>query len=695
MKKNLYLDQLSHYLLICTIVFSCLYSSFAETELIIPGGDWRDTDGKLIAATEGGIIKVGDIYYLWGMDRSANNYTFVGINLYSSSDLKNWTFVNQILKKTSHPDLDNDAVIERAKILHNKRSGQFVIWMHYEGHNAYSIAEVAYATCTTIGGDYVFQSHFRPMGIDSRDINVYQDADGKAYLICTTLGNQNVSLFELDSAYTSIVREVFRGSARNGMECEGHAIINTGGYYFWLMSWCTGWDFNDNHYFYARTLAGPWTAGGKIATSTTHTYESQVGFAVTVSGSEKTTFLYTGDRWSVRNFGMSRIVLLPIELNGTALSVKWHDQYDINTQTGVWTPGAKNFIDGVYTITAKHSGLVLGSNGSAVQQQQYTGSPDQLWRIQNIGASHFRITSMESGKVMDISGASREVGAKLLQYDWNDGYNQKWHIIDCGDGYHRFVNVNTLCKTLEILNSSTNAGTDAVLGDFSYSNNQLWRIATANQDIISGETYRIENRGSRKVLVTEEGGGYITQRASAYNVNQLWTFEDLFNGYFVLKTADGKALDNGGSVQNNSFISTGTEDKQYSQQWQLVHIENGCYKIINRISGKVLDNKDGLTEDGNPVIQYSDYASTNQNQQWRFIKADIVSTDDHFGQEEKLVRKNPGFSVAGHDLFDLHGRKVHSDRAGSTGTKQGYVSRGVYLFRQKQASKAEYRVILQ
>ncbi|NLD99814.1 MAG: beta-xylosidase, partial [Fibrobacter sp.] len=70
-----------------------IQSFAAETEMIVPGGDWRDTDGKLISATEGGIIKVGDLYYLWGMDRSANNYTFVGVNLYSSSDLKNWKFV--------------------------------------------------------------------------------------------------------------------------------------------------------------------------------------------------------------------------------------------------------------------------------------------------------------------------------------------------------------------------------------------------------------------------------------------------------------------------------------------------------------------------------------------------------------------------------------------------------------------------
>jgi sucrose-6-phosphate hydrolase SacC (GH32 family) len=538
--------------LIFTFIFSLFLQSIlsnnaalAQMNTIVPGGDWRDTNGNLIAATEGGIINVDGMYYLWGMDRSKSNYTFEGINLYSSPDLKNWTFVNQILKKTSHAELNNGAVVERAKLLHNKKTGQFIIWMHYEGYNAYSVAEVGYATCNTIGGNYTFRSHFRPMNIDSRDINVYQDNDGKAYLICTTKGNQNVSLFELDENYTGIVKEVYRGSASNDMECEGHAIIKTGGYYFWLMSWCTGWDFNDNRYFYSKTLAGPWTSGGNIAVTNTHTYESQVGFAVPVVGTETTTFLYMGDRWSVNNFAMSRIVLLPITVSGTKLSVGWNDQYNIDTKTGVWAPGAANFQNGVYKITAKHSGKVLGTNGSAVQQQNYAGASSQHWRIQNLGASFFRITNIESGKVIDINGASRDAGAKAIQYNWNDAYNQKWQIIDCGDGYHRFVSVNTLGKALQISGASDAAGANAELGVFNYSNNQLWEISAVSDKIQSGNTYRIVNRTSNKVL--DGIANQVVQNSVGNSGSQIWEVTDLRNGYYSIASS----LERTYHLQNN------------------------------------------------------------------------------------------------------------------------------------------------
>src|ERR1035437_3124715 len=456
----------------------------ASMQTIVPGGDWYHTSGNIIYATEGGILNYNGTYYLWGMDRSANNSTFTGVNLYSSPDLKNWTFVNKILKSTSNTLLGGGVTIERAKILYNSSTNQFVMWMHYEDHNAYNVAEVAYATCGTIGGDYTFQSHFQPMGLDSRDMNVYQDTDGKAYLICTTLGNQNVSLFALDPTYTSVTSEVFRGAASNNMACEGHAIIKSGGYYFWIMSWCSGWDFNDNHYYYATSLAGPWTSGGNIATANAHTYESQGGWAFQVTGSGGSTFIYMGDRWSVNNFSMSRMVMLPISVNGTTLQMPWHDQWDIDTQTGLWQTGPQTVWNGPCKIINRHSGKVLDVNGGSTADSavvdQYTdnGGANQKWTITNLGGSDYTITSVNSGKVLDITSSGRTAGSTAIQYTSNGGYNQKWHIIDSsrGAGYYRLVNVNTLCKTIEIPAGSTTDWTQAALGNFNYSDYQEWQI---------------------------------------------------------------------------------------------------------------------------------------------------------------------------------------------------------------------------
>jgi len=681
--RHINFKSLIHFILFSVM---CLFSvSFSQNEMIVPGGDWRDTDGKIIAATEGGVIKIGDYFYLWGMDRSADNYAFVGVNLYKSKDLKNWTFVNQILKKTTHADLNNNAVIERAKILYNSKTGKCVMWMHFEGQNAYKIAEVAYATCDSISGNYTFVKHFRPMDVDSRDINVYQDDDGKGYLICTTEGNQSVTLFELDETYTSVVKQIYRGYASSDMECEGHAIIRTGGYYFWLMSWCTGWDFNDNHYFYSSSLAGPWKSGGNIAVSNTHTYESQVGFAVTVKGSDKTTFLYTGDRWTVNNYGASRIVLLPIEVSGTALKVNWYDQWDIDAKTGLWSAGSGNFSDGIYSITAKHSGLALGTDGSAVQQQTFTGAANQLWRIQNLGASHFKITSVESGKVFDVNGASKDAGAKILQYAWSDAYNQKWQIIDCGDGFHRFVSVNTLGKSIEIANSVKTAGTDAVLGTYAYKDNQMWKIAYVNSNVVSGKSYMIVNKTSGKALDISAAGSII-QSAQTRTSGQVWKALDLYNGCFTFSaSANSAVLDNAGSSQNGSQISTGTSDKRFSQQWQLVNVKDKYFKLVNRYSGKVIDNKDGSTADGSAIIQYTDNASSNENQQWEFVLTDIVGIN----QSHSVKGKTRQTVSNDYEIYDLRGCAVSKNCELNKIKKGSGISAGLFIVRSKNRSSVK------
>ncbi len=688
-------SQLHFYTMIFLLIFSLVMAVHSKTESIIPGGDWRDSDGNLIAATEGGFIKVGDLYYLWGMDRSANNYTFTGVNLYSSPDLKKWTFVNKILKNTSHADLNGGAVIERAKILHNQKTGKFVMWMHFEGKNPYSIAEVAYATCNTIGANYTFQSHFRPLDIDSRDINVYQDDNGKGYLICTTFGNQNVSLFELDSTYTKVVREVYRGSASTDMECEGHAIIKTGGYYFWLMSWCTGWDFNDNHYFYAPSLEGPWKSGGNIATANTHTYESQVGFALTVPGSKTTSFLYTGDRWSVSNYSMSRIVFLPLQVSGTTLKLPWTDEWNIDAKTGECFTGSKHFMDGVYTITARHSGLVLGVNGISVQQQTPTGTETQLWRIQNVGASHFKITSVATGQTIDISDESRTPGAKALVYDWKDSYNQKFQIVDCGKGYYRLVSVNTLGKTLEIANSSTASGADAVIGDFAYKDNQLWQIKAQNSDINPGKLYMLVNATSGKAITTGPNpeDTLVFQNSPVKNEQQTWICKDLYNGFYLITNLnDGTALDNSSSVVNGSMISHRKPDTLHAQQWQIVKVKDNYYKLINRLSGKVIDNKDSSKVDGTPIIQYDDYAVNSTNQQWRFEIVDKVLVRNNAG--ERFNKSHFGIQEKKEcSIYNLQGRKVVSFTGEYNINRLNKLSQGTYFLSQRSNSQGSMKQI--
>lgn len=478
------------------VLLCCTTNSNAQSTLY-PGGDWYDTNGNIVNAVEGGIMKVGSLYYLWGMDRSQNNYTFRGVNLYSSPDLKTWTFVNTILSNASHADVASGSVVERPKLLHNTTTGQFVLWVHYEGWNAYATSEVGYATSSTIGGNYTWQGHYRPLGLDSKDMNVFKDTDGKAYMISSITNNSQVVIMELNASYTGHVREVYRGSGANtssGFGCEGHALIKTGGVYFLIESMCSGWDTNDNRYYTATSLAGPWMLRGLVAPSGAKTYQSQVTNAFAVTGSSGTTFVYIGDRWSTGNYSMTRLILLPLQISGTTLSLPWYDQWTINTTTGAWSNGAAVNYSGRFRIVNRNSGKVMDvvsastADHALIKQYGWNGGTNQQFTIQNLGRGEYRIVAVHSNKSLDNPNLSRTVGTNIIQYTSNNNFNQKWHIIPCKGGYYRFVSVNTLGKTLGVSGASQADGAGVVLSDFNFANDQQWQLVPVTTTARTNET---------------------------------------------------------------------------------------------------------------------------------------------------------------------------------------------------------------
>jgi len=135
----------------------------------IPNGQlWLDTDGDDIQAHGGGFLKVDDTYYWVGEDKSHNSAVFGGVNLYSSTDLENWTNHGQILTVDSTDAAGNrplaHAKLERPKLLYNAPTDKYVLWGHYETSGSYSASEVLVATADTVDGPYTVdeKGHFRP-----------------------------------------------------------------------------------------------------------------------------------------------------------------------------------------------------------------------------------------------------------------------------------------------------------------------------------------------------------------------------------------------------------------------------------------------------------------------------------------------------------------------------------------------------
>src|SRR4051812_19951796 len=123
------------------------------------GEIWKDTDGKPINAHGAGILEYNGRYYLFGEIKKGVTWLVPGqawedyrvpaggVSCYSSKDLVNWKNEGVALRPvTGDPgqDLDTGRVIERPKVVYNKKTGKFVMWMHIDKNDySYSQAGVA------------------------------------------------------------------------------------------------------------------------------------------------------------------------------------------------------------------------------------------------------------------------------------------------------------------------------------------------------------------------------------------------------------------------------------------------------------------------------------------------------------------------------------------------------------------------
>lgn len=297
--------------------------------IIAPGVPWQ-AESASIQAHGGGILQVGKTWY-WVGENKTEGSSFYANSCYSSRDLVHWKFVNNTLKRQDSGDLGPDRIVERPKILYNAHTRTFVMYMHIDDAK-YKEAKVGVATSPTVCGNYTYRGSFRPLGFQSRDMGLFQDTDGSAYLLTEDRVN-GLRIDALSPDYLSVTRGV---AVLPDMEAP--AMIKVNGRYFLFGSHLTGWDTNDNQYATSPSPTGPWSAFANFAPAGSHTFSSQTTFVLTVRGKRGTTYIYMGDRWVPKDLANSTYIWLPLTISGTSLSMKWYGRWLLNAVTGTWAP---------------------------------------------------------------------------------------------------------------------------------------------------------------------------------------------------------------------------------------------------------------------------------------------------------------------------------------------------------------------
>lgn len=123
---------------------------------------------------------------------------------------------------------------------------------------------------------------------------------------------------------------------------ESPAIFHKDSLYYFLGSDLSSWEKNDNYYFTAPALKGPWTKRGFFAPEGSLTWNSQTTFVLPIEGSKGTTYMFMGDRWSFpKQASAATYVWQPLNIAGHALSIPhYREAWQINTATGIASPVA-------------------------------------------------------------------------------------------------------------------------------------------------------------------------------------------------------------------------------------------------------------------------------------------------------------------------------------------------------------------
>ena len=166
----------------------------------------------------------------------------------------------------------------------------------------------------------------------------------------------------------------------------------------------------------------------------------------------------------------------------------YYDTYDSQGSTSAAEP--LNFYERAgesppelqfFEVVARHSGKCLDVSGASadnlasVIQWDCHGEANQQWQFVPLGDGYYRIMARHSGKVLDVYGVSTEDLASITQYESHDGVNQQWSLEPVGDGYYRIV-ARCSGKALDVFGASPENGAGIIQYTPHGGENQQWLL---------------------------------------------------------------------------------------------------------------------------------------------------------------------------------------------------------------------------
>ncbi len=361
------------------LLFTVFAFSKEKDQSFKPGELWPDNNGVHINAHGGGILFFEGKYYWYGehkIEGRKGNQALVGVHCYSSKDLYNWTDEGIAMSVSEDPNspITAGCVIERPKVIYNKKTGKFVLWFHLElKGQGYSAAQTGVAVADKPTGPYTFLKALNPnagiwpvnfsedlkkktfsgdlkdwseewiqavkdglfvqrdfeKGQMARDMALYVDEDGKAYHIHASEENLTLHISELNDDYTGFTGKYIRVVPTGHNEAP--SIFKRNGKYYMITSGCTGWAPNAARLLVSDSVLGNWEyiENPCVGDDKDLTFHSQSTYILPVAG-KKDAFIFMADRWIPENAIDGRYIWLPVQFKENGLPfLEWMDEWNL------------------------------------------------------------------------------------------------------------------------------------------------------------------------------------------------------------------------------------------------------------------------------------------------------------------------------------------------------------------------------
>ena len=254
-----------------------------------------------------------------------------GVSCYSSKDLLNWKFEGIVLpavKDDPNHDLHPSKVLERPKVIYNRKTGKFVMWAHVESAD-YSKACAGVAVSDSPAGPFTYLGSFRPNDAMSRDQTVFVDDDGRAYQFYSSENNATMYISLLTDDYLKPSGRFTRNFIKQSREAP--AVFKYDGKYYLITSGCTGWDPNVAEIAVADSVLGEWKTIGNpcIGPDADKTFYAQSTYVQPVVG-KKDAYIALFDRWNKTDLENSLYVWLPVLIENGKIVIPWQDKWNLD-----------------------------------------------------------------------------------------------------------------------------------------------------------------------------------------------------------------------------------------------------------------------------------------------------------------------------------------------------------------------------